>query len=82
VFIGPFFTITRLASVLLLGVWFLIQLADGIGSIANTSATDASGGVAYWAHIGGFVFGFVVTMIFAATRGMPTLPARETRGSY
>jgi membrane associated rhomboid family serine protease/nucleotide-binding universal stress UspA family protein len=40
IFLGPFITFPRLSAFFLLGIWFLIQLADGIGSIAQTSGTD------------------------------------------
>jgi membrane associated rhomboid family serine protease len=52
-----FFTI-QLPAVVLLGYWFLIQLLSGLGS---WGAHDA-GGVAWWAHIGGFVLGAVLVM--------------------
>lgn len=56
----PIFVIIRLVSVpavVWLGLWFLEQYFLGIGSF--TDATE-SGGVAYWAHVGGFLFGIVV----------------------
>ena len=52
-----FFTI-RLPAMFVLGYWFLIQ---AISSFASLGMTDtAGGGVAYWAHAGGFVFGIIV----------------------
>ena len=48
-------------ALIVIGLWFVLQLFSGIGSIANTSDT---GGVAYMAHIGGFVAGFVLTFLF------------------
>jgi membrane associated rhomboid family serine protease len=44
-------------AVLVLGLWIVIQLISGIGTIANTTE---SGGVAYMAHIGGFVAGLLL----------------------
>ncbi len=44
-----------------IGLWIVLQFFSGIGSIANTADT---GGVAYMAHIGGFVAGFVLTFLF------------------
>ncbi len=52
-------------ALMMIGLWFILQLFSGIGSVANT--VD-SGGVAYMAHIGGFVAGFVLTFLF---RGNP-----------
>jgi membrane associated rhomboid family serine protease len=42
-----------------IGLWIVIQFVSGIGSISNTAE---SGGVAYMAHIGGFIAGFVLTL--------------------
>ena len=41
-----------------IGLWIVLQFVSGIGSISNTAE---SGGVAYMAHIGGFIAGFVLT---------------------
>jgi membrane associated rhomboid family serine protease len=46
-------------------LWFVLQLFSGIGSLANTAQT---GGVAYMAHIGGFVAGLVLTFVFRGRR--------------
>jgi len=48
-------------ALIVIGFWFVLQLFSGIGSIANTADT---GGVAYMAHIGGFIAGFVLTFVF------------------
>ncbi len=44
---------------LMLGLWFLAQLTPALQSLGQISA----GGVAYWAHVGGFVAGAIITMI-------------------
>jgi membrane associated rhomboid family serine protease len=60
-----------------LGFWIFIQLINGMGSIANTSET---GGVAYLAHIGGFVAGLLLVSLFAAGRGtQPAAPRWASR---
>jgi membrane associated rhomboid family serine protease len=51
-------------ALIVIGFWIVLQLFSGIGSIANTADT---GGVAYMAHIGGFVAGFVLTFLFNGT---------------
>ena len=51
-----FFTI-QVPAILFLGFWFAEQLIAGMGSLSNLSAQAA--GVAWWAHIGGFVFGLL-----------------------
>jgi membrane associated rhomboid family serine protease len=48
-----------------LGLWILIQFVNGFGSMART---DETGGVAYMAHIGGFVAGLVLVKLFAGRR--------------
>jgi len=48
-------------ALIVIGFWFVLQLFSGIGSIANIADT---GGVAYMAHIGGFIAGFVLTFLF------------------
>jgi membrane associated rhomboid family serine protease len=59
VYIFPFWH-TRITALLLIGFWFVTQLVSGVGSI--TSA--AQSGVAYFAHIGGFIAGLVLIRPF------------------
>jgi membrane associated rhomboid family serine protease len=60
-FLGFFFPVTVLPAGLLIGIWFLMQLFSGVGSVAQAQAT---GGVAYMAHVAGFIFGAVVARLF------------------
>jgi len=53
--------VIQVPALIVIGFWIVLQLFSGIGSIANTADT---GGVAYMAHIGGFVAGFVLTFLF------------------
>jgi membrane associated rhomboid family serine protease len=55
-----FFTVVTLPAVLVLAVWFLLQLLP-----AFSDPTGAGGGVAYFAHIGGFLFGLLAIKLFA-----------------
>ena len=48
-----FFFTVRLPAIFLIGIWFLMQFFSGVGSLG----TDSGGGVAWWAHIGGFILG-------------------------
>jgi len=59
----PFFPVVPLPAILVLGFWFVIQFASG----ALVLAAGASGGVAVWAHVGGFVYGFLLML---ALRGV------------
>jgi membrane associated rhomboid family serine protease len=54
VFVVFFLDIIEIPAVVLLGLWFLLQLFSGVGSIG---ADAAGGGVAFWAHVAGFVAG-------------------------
>jgi membrane associated rhomboid family serine protease len=60
-FLGFFFPVTVLPAGLLIGIWFLMQLFSGVGSVAQAQAT---GGVAYMAHVAGFIFGAVAARLF------------------
>jgi len=62
-----FYVILPVPAIIFLGVWFILQWFYGF--------FDMSGGVAYWAHIGGFIAG----MILASTFGLKRKKARESR---
>jgi membrane associated rhomboid family serine protease len=63
-----FFTFWWLPAWIFLGVWFVFQFLSGTAtSIADTSHT--SGGVAFWAHVGGFVTGIVLIKLLPERRG-------------
>jgi membrane associated rhomboid family serine protease len=63
VFIIIFFTVVQLPALLVLGLWFLMQVAYGASQVAEPLA--GTGGVAYFAHIGGFAFGLALIKLFA-----------------
>jgi membrane associated rhomboid family serine protease len=75
VFIIFFFTILELPAFAMLGLWFLTQLWFGLSGLA--SPIGGSEGVAYFAHIGGFLFGLLAIRAFLAGRG--PLPGAGTR---
>lgn len=63
-----FFTFWWLPAWIFLGYWFLLQFLSGTAtSIAQTSSQ--SGGVAFWAHVGGFIAGIVLIKILPERRG-------------
>lgn len=62
-----FITIRELPAILLLGFWFVLQLFSGVGSLGVQDAQDM-GGVAYFAHIGGFVAGMLLVGLFGGFR--------------
>jgi membrane associated rhomboid family serine protease len=57
--LGIFTRLTEVPAVIFLGLWFAMQFFTGLGSLAITSPNEA-GGVAFWAHVGGFVTGFAI----------------------
>jgi len=64
VFILIFFDLIEIPAVFFLGIWFLMQLLSGVGSLGVSNA--AGGGTAFWAHVGGFVAGAVVGFVLRA----------------
>jgi membrane associated rhomboid family serine protease len=54
--------VASVPAFVMLGVWIVLQLVSGLGSMTRTEQT---GGVAYMAHIGGFVAGLVLVKLFA-----------------
>lgn len=56
-----FATVTRISAIFFLGIWFVMQFFSGITSLGVETAQ--TGGVAYWAHIGGFVVGALVGLV-------------------
>ena len=55
IFLVFFFDLVEIPAIFFLGIWFLLQLVNGLGSLGVSNA--AGGGTAFWAHIGGFVVG-------------------------
>jgi membrane associated rhomboid family serine protease len=64
VFLGIFIDIAFIPAIILVGLWFLIQVFNGLGPLARLQ----TGGVAYMAHIGGFIFGLIFCRIFESNR--------------
>ena len=62
----PFFIIwpvVELPAILVLGFWFVVQIFNGTAAVGSTS--DMMAGVAWWAHIGGFISGILLLRVFA-----------------
>jgi membrane associated rhomboid family serine protease len=73
IFIGFFFWVTRIQAVFFLGIWAITQLFNGVAALG--AETAQTGGVAFWAHVGGFVFGLLVGIIFRGRAGTLRQPA-------
>ena len=63
--LGPFLQTYELPAALFLGIWFLIQWVQGLTSIGEVADV---GGVAFWAHVGGFVSGMALSAILRTRR--------------
>jgi membrane associated rhomboid family serine protease len=58
--LGYFVRLTQVSALVMIGLWFLIQFVSGLGAI---TVSEQTGGVAYWAHIGGFAAGLVIAFV-------------------
>ena len=69
--------VTSVPAYMMIGLWIVLQFVNGFASIANTAET---GGVAYGAHVGGFVAGLILTFLLrAVARVQPAGPVRSGR---
>lgn len=59
--------IVAMPAFIVLGFWIVLQFVSGVGSIADTAQTE-TGGVAYMAHIGGFVAGLALAVVMGGLR--------------
>jgi hypothetical protein len=64
-----FFWTFEIPALLVLGYWFLIQFVMGYEMLAIQSATG--GGVAWWAHVGGFMMGMFLALAFQPVKRGP-----------
>jgi len=62
--IGYFMRLTTVPASIVLGLWFVLQLFNGVLSLGLTDV----GGVAFWAHIGGFASGVILAKLFSSKR--------------
>jgi membrane associated rhomboid family serine protease len=63
IFIIFFVTLLEIPAVIMLGIWFVLQFLPAIGQVGTDAVSG--GGVAYWAHVGGFAFGLAAIKLFA-----------------
>ena len=68
VFLVVFFQLTEVPAVLVLGLWFVLQVIDGLASLG---VDDVVGGVAIFAHIGGFTAGILIGLLVRSLRPRP-----------
>jgi membrane associated rhomboid family serine protease len=75
VFLGFYVTTIAVPAIFMLGYWFLVQLIGG----ASTFGREEGGGVAFWAHVGGFVAGVALVKLFARPEYLAAHKARHWR---
>ncbi|WGV28344.1 rhomboid family intramembrane serine protease [Halotia branconii] len=69
IFLGFFVTTFRVPALVMIGIFFIQNLISGFASLqAAANMSVETGGVAYWAHIGGFVFGMILGPLFGLFR--------------
>jgi membrane associated rhomboid family serine protease len=78
VFLGFFYQLIEVPALVVLGLWFVLQLIDGIGSLG---LAGAEGGVAFFAHVGGFVAGAALGLLYRGSVGGPREPGRPLPAS-
>jgi membrane associated rhomboid family serine protease len=61
IFIGIFFTLATVSAFIVIGFWFILQLVDALISVNQPNVSG--GGVAYFAHVGGFVVGVLIALV-------------------
>jgi membrane associated rhomboid family serine protease len=59
-----FIQVIEVPAVFFLGIWFLLQFISGVGSVASAAGGEPAGGVAFWAHVAGFVAGVSGVLVF------------------
>jgi membrane associated rhomboid family serine protease len=78
IFLFFFFTFVEIPAMIMLGIWLFLQFLPAIGQLATPELGGEGGGVAYFAHIGGFLCGLALIHLFAKRRsehyGQPKYP--------
>lgn len=57
-------SMTQMSALIVIGFWFLLQFFSGMSSVVSSG--NDTGGVAYLAHIGGFIAGVIITLFYKA----------------
>ncbi|HEV2072878.1 MAG TPA: rhomboid family intramembrane serine protease, partial [Thermomicrobiales bacterium] len=78
IFLGIFVTTTMIPAWVMIGYWIVIQVISGVGSLSMID--EQTGGVAFFAHIGGFVAGLVLVWFFRDSRRLEE--QREARRGF
>jgi membrane associated rhomboid family serine protease len=70
--------VAAVPAFVMLGLWILIQVMSGLGSL-GARTEETGGGVAFMAHVGGFVAGLILVKLFVARRGLPGVGGQPLR---
>jgi membrane associated rhomboid family serine protease len=70
--LGFFTQLTPVPAFIVLGLWFVLQIFSGVLALGGPDV----GGVAFWAHIGGFGFGILIGLLLAGQRRMDNVQCR------
>ena len=73
-----FVTLVEVPALLLLGIWFVLQFVPALGQVA-TPEVGGGEGIAYFAHVGGFIFGLATIKLLARRRDPPDRRARRAQ---
>ena len=65
IFIIFFVTLVEIPAMVMLGIWFALQFLPAVGQLATPDVTGHTGGVAYFAHVGGFIVGLALIKLLA-----------------
>jgi membrane associated rhomboid family serine protease len=65
--------VVAVPALIVLGLWFVLQLFSGVGSITGSDQTADVGGVAFMAHVGGFVAGFLMALVLRPSTDRPRI---------
>jgi rhomboid family protein len=68
IFIIFFVTLVEIPAMVMLGLWFVLQFLPAVGQLATPDVTGQTGGVAYFAHVGGFIVGLALIKLLARRR--------------
>jgi membrane associated rhomboid family serine protease len=60
--------VIEVPALIFIGIWFVSQLFNGVFSLEGAGAVDTYGGIAWWAHIGGFLAGLLLVGLFGRKR--------------
>ena len=60
------YAVVQMSAIIVIGFWILLQVISSLTSFTASSQTGSGGGVAYMAHVGGFITGIVLTFLFGA----------------